>query len=93
MIKERDVWKGAKETAAFLFDGDTEKAKRLLLLMEALISPANPPVEFLNLVMNLPEYECRWCTDEGECWFCMPDSMFRCNGKCKDYEENSKDEE
>lgn len=92
MNRESDNWRGAREAAISLFDGNTEKADKLLLLLEAFASPTNPPAEFLNLVMNLPEYDCHWCTDEGECWFNIPDSLFRCNGKCKDYEEKEKND-
>lgn len=87
MKREGLLWKGREEIAKFLFDGDEMKAEKLLLLMESFSAPYVPSNEILNLTMNLPEYSCRWCTDEGECWFSMPDSMFRCDGKCKDFEE------
>lgn len=86
MSYEGEVWKGREQIAEFLFDGDKERAKQLLILIESFTSVSIPP-EFKNLVMNLPEDTCRWCMNDGECMFYMPDSMFICKGKCKEYEE------
>lgn len=86
MNKGGKIWHGREELAEFLFDGDKEKAEKLLVLIESFTNPITPP-EFENLVMVLPEYSCHWCSKEGECFCYMPDSMFRCEGKCKDYEE------
>lgn len=87
MNKGGAVWDGREQIAKFLFDGDPEKAKQLLILIESFTSPILPP-EFKNLTMNLPEETCQWCKD-GECLFYMPDSMFQCKGKCTEYTERS----
>ena len=84
MNKGGVIWNGRKELAEFLFNGDTEKAEKLLLLIESFTNPIIPP-EFKNLIMEIPE-DCKWCHD-GECLYAMPDSMFLCSGKCKDYEQ------
>lgn len=93
MNNDETFWKEAKETALFLFDGNTEKAERLLLLIENFVSPVDTTKEFLNLVMNLPEYDCEWCSDNGDCWLSMPDSLFNCNGKCKNFKDKNNDHE
>jgi hypothetical protein len=90
MNKGGAIWDGREQIAEFLFDGDKEKAKQLLILIESFTSPVISP-DFKNLVMELPEDSCQWCTDDGECLFYMPDSMFRCKGKCNEYERR-KDE-
>ncbi len=87
MDRESAVWKGREKLAEFLFDGDKEKAKQLLTLMESFTSPVLPP-EF-NRVMVLPEEDCKWCTEAGECLFYMPDSMFLCKSKCQEYERKT----
>lgn len=84
MERDSEVWKGREKLAEFLFDGDQEKAKQLLVLIESFTTPVLPP-EFKR-VMIIPEDTCRWCTDDGECFFCMPDSIFLCEGKCHRYE-------
>ena len=84
MNHEGEIWKGREKLASFLFDGDTEKAKQLLTLIESFTSMSIPP-EFKKLVMALPEEECQWCTDDGECLFYMPDSMFLCKGRCQEF--------
>lgn len=78
-----------EEIATFLFNGDKEKAEKLLLLIDSPVPPVPP--EFSNLKMELPESACRWCTSDGECLFCMPDSLFMCKGKCHDFEEAKND--
>lgn len=87
MNKEGNIWHGREELAEFLFDGNKEKAEKLLVLIESFTNPIIPP-EFKNLTMKLSEDTCKWCNN-GECLFYMPDSMFRCEGKCKEYEERA----
>lgn len=83
MERETEIWK--EKLAEFLFNGDKEKANQLLVLIESFVDPALPP-EF-NRVMVLPEDDCMWCTEGGECLFYMPDSMFLCKGMCQNYQE------
>lgn len=87
MEREGKVWKGREKLAEFLFDGDKDKAEQLLILIESFTAPVLPP-EFRR-AMVLPEEDCRWCTDDGECLFYIPDSMFLCDGKCKQYERRN----
>lgn len=87
MEREGKVWHGREKLAEFLFDGDKGKAKQLLTLIESFTAPVLPP-EFRR-VMVIPEEDCRWCTPDGECLFYMPDSMFLCDGKCKQYERKT----
>ena len=90
MNKEGKIWHGREELAEFLFDGNKEKAEKLLILIESFTSPVVPP-EFYNLTMKIPpEESCQWCNDVGECLYYMPDSMFLCEGKCKEYEARNK---
>jgi hypothetical protein len=86
MRKGGAVWDGREQLAEFLFDGDKEKAERLLILIDSFTNPILPP-EFKKLVMNLPEENCKWCTRDGECLFYMPDSMFLCKKKCENFIE------
>ena len=84
-------WGGREEVAEYLFDGNKYKAKILLELMKSFI--VSPSVQdFSGIEMELPEETCKWCI-EGECFFCMPDSMFKCKGKCKDYKEKIDDKD
>lgn len=92
MNKSGELWNGRKKVAEFLFNGDPKKAEQLLLLIESFTNPVIPP-EFKNLVMSLPEEDCRWCTDGGECLYYMPDSMFLCKGKCEEYEKRAQPQE
>ena len=85
MNKEGTFYNGRLNLAKYLFDGDEEKASKLLLLIESFSSSSTPP-EFKNLVMVLAEDSCKWCKD-GECLFYMPDSLFHCDGKCENFEE------
>jgi hypothetical protein len=86
MNKEGNIWHGREELAEFLFDGNKEKAEKLLVLIESFTNPIIPP-EFKNLTMNIPEETCKWCSSSSDCLFYMPDSVFHCKGKCKEYEE------
>lgn len=79
-----------EEAALALFNGDEEKAKTLLTLIGDT-GLSCPPEEF-NRNMQLPQYDCGYCTDGGECWHDMPDSMFQCKGKCEFFTERSADE-
>ena len=90
MEREGEVWKGREKLAEYLFDGNKEKAEQLLILIESFTAPILPP-EFKR-VMIIPEDDCRWCTDNGECLFYMPDSMFLCRGKCKEFEGRKENE-
>lgn len=74
-----------EEAALFLMNGDEEKAYALLNLIGEVGLPY-PPEEF-NREMRLPEETCHYCTDDGECWYHMPDSMFKCGGKCENFAE------
>ena len=86
MDKNGAIWNGREQIAEFLFDGDKEKASQLLLLINSFISPILPP-EFKKLVMQVPVESCKWCSSSGDCLFYMPDSVFNCEGKCKEYQE------
>ena len=84
MKREGEIWKGREKLAEALFEWDKDKAEQLLILIESFTAPVLPP-EFKR-VMVIPEDDCRWCTDDGECLCYMPDSMFLCEGKCNQYE-------
>lgn len=84
-MSEEEIWGNREKLAEFLFDGDKEKARQLLILMGSFTTNPIVPPEFKR-TMILPEDDCKWC-EEGECLLYMPDSMFLCRGKCKDYEE------
>ena len=87
MNTEGSLQKGQREVAEYLFDGDKEKAQKLLTLIQSFTLSVVSPELYRNLQMNIPEpmYSCQWCTDQGECWFYMLDSRFCCEGKCKEY--------
>lgn len=70
--------------ATSLFDGDVQKGKLLLGIIDASVAPINVP-EFKEVKMELPEDSCKYCTPDGECLYYMPDSMFECKGKCDSY--------
>ena len=57
MDKGGAIWDGREQIAEFLFDGDKEKARQLLILIESFTSPVISP-DFKNLVMELPEDSC-----------------------------------
>ena len=87
MIKD-EKWENLKKLASFLFDGNEEKAEKLLVLMEEFSVPQiEAPVEFSNLKMRFPEETCRWCAN-GDCLIDMPDQILPCEGICKLYEGN-----
>ena len=69
-----------EKLAEFLFDGNKEKAKILLALLNE--EEFTIPSEFKDLKMQLPEYSCNWCTSTGDCYLDMPDSLRECKGKC-----------
>ena len=90
MIEEREneLRKGRQHLAEFLFDGDKEKAKQLLVLIESFVSPVLPPEFKRKMLLPLPKEDCRWCSKySGECLYYMPDSMFNCEGECELYEK------
>ena len=74
-----------EKLAEFLFDGDKEKARILLTLLDEKSFKAPP--EFKNLKMQLPEHSCSWCNSYGECFYDMPDSLRKCEGKCSRYQK------
>ena len=80
MEKKRDP---RMDYALSLFDGNEEKAKTLLTLIDE--REFKVPPEYENLKMQLPEHSCRWNTCKGECSFYMPDSLVECKGKCENY--------
>lgn len=90
MISEDKKWKDLKQMAESLFDGNKEKAEKLIFLIQNTPAEMQVPPEFSNLKMELPEESCRWCF-EGECFNYMPDSLFLCKGKCPDYEEKKEE--
>ena len=71
-----------EEAALVVFNGDAAKAEALLNLIGDT-GLSCPPEEFTNRSMQLPVYDCSYCTDSGECWHDMPDSMYPCKGKCE----------
>ena len=75
------------EAALFLFDGNEEKATIFMNLLKDTFFES--PVKY-DIKMDFSEPSCRWC-DNGECWYFMPDSRFRCehNKKTCDFYENS----
>lgn len=90
MEKEGEIWKGREKLAEFLFDGDKNKAQQLLILIESFTNPVLPP-EFKRK-MIIPEEECTWCTNRGECFFYAPDSILMCKGKCEKFEGREENE-
>lgn len=93
MKEESILGKEREELAKFLFDGDEVKAEALLTLLKSFTLDSVPSNLFSNLKMVLPVYKspedtCRWChKSTGDCLFYLPDSMFKCEGKCLEYEE------
>jgi hypothetical protein len=63
-----------------------------ILNLKALIEDRENEA-FKKLVMALPEEECQWCTDDGECLFYMPDSMFLCKGRCQEFTKRTTKED
>ena len=51
MNKGGAIWNGREQIAEFLFDGDKEKAKQLLILIDSFTSPIISP-EF-KILTNL----------------------------------------
>ena len=76
----------AEDIALKLFDGDEGKAYLLLQLLHNFCLGDVKIPEFSKLKMNLKMDDCRWCRENGECWFRAPDSLFLCEGQCNDYE-------
>lgn len=90
MNKESLLGRERFDIAKFLFDGNESKAEALITLLESFTLSSVPSNLFSNLKMVIPsspEYECHWCHN-GDCWRQIPDSLFRCTGKCQDYEED-----
>ena len=83
-MREGEIWKGREKLAEYLFDGDKEKAGKLIELIKSFF--ISTPPEFKNLKMVLPpEYSCRWCSIGGCCTMNAPDSYGKCSGKCDNY--------
>ena len=85
---EEDIMNGQHKIAEFLFDGDREKAKQLLILIKSIAIPSSLP-DFKNITMQIPEGKCTWCDKNGDCWYYMPDSKLKCRGECKHFEEDN----
>lgn len=77
--------------ACELFDGDENKARILLDLLNNKYTLHDTSTEFDGVKMTLsePERNCKYCTEEDECLFYFPDSVYQCYGKCHFYKDSN----